>query len=92
MSARLASGAVIKSENVNTEVNTVFQNLVGVLDQIDPAKLNGVLSALGDGLRGQADTFGQGITDGNEVLMQLNPRSEIGASRLPVAQGFQRHL
>jgi phospholipid/cholesterol/gamma-HCH transport system substrate-binding protein len=88
VSARLASGAVIKSENVNTEVNTVFQNLVGVLDQIDPAKLNGVLSALGDGLRGQADTFGQAITDGNDVLMQLNPRSETVRRDFQSLKGF----
>jgi phospholipid/cholesterol/gamma-HCH transport system substrate-binding protein len=76
VATRLASGAVIKSENVSTEVNTVFQNLVGVLDQVDPAKLNGVLSALGDGLRGEAQDLGQAITDGNQVLQQLNPRAD----------------
>ena len=32
---RLAAGAVLQSRNVSTEVNTVFQNLVGVLNQID---------------------------------------------------------
>jgi phospholipid/cholesterol/gamma-HCH transport system substrate-binding protein len=88
VSARLASGAVIKSENVNTEVNTVFQNLVGVLNQIDPAKLNGVLSALGDGLRGQADVFGQAITDGNDVLKELNPRSETVRRDFQSLKGF----
>ena len=40
---RLAAGAVLTSRNVTTEVNTVFQNLVGLLHQIDPAKLNAVL-------------------------------------------------
>ena len=34
---RLTAGAVIMSQNVSTEVNTVFQNLVGVIHQIDPA-------------------------------------------------------
>lgn len=85
---RLAAGAVIKSENVSTEVNTVFQNLVGVLDQIDPAKLNGVLSALGDGLRGQGELLGQAITDGNEVLQQLNPRSEVVRRDFQALRGF----
>lgn len=74
---RLAPGTVIKSQNVSTEVNTVFQNLVGVFNKIDPAKLNGVLSALADGLRGQGERIGQATTDANQVLLALNPRSEI---------------
>ena len=73
---RLAAGEVIKSQNVSTEVNTVFQNLTGVLKQIDPAKLNGVLSALAEGLRGQGERIGQATTDANEVLLAINPRSE----------------
>jgi phospholipid/cholesterol/gamma-HCH transport system substrate-binding protein len=87
-SARLAKGAVIQSENVSTEVNTVFQNLTGVLQQIDPAKLNGVLSALAEGLRGQGDTLGQAISDGNEVLEQLNPRSETVRRDFQSLKGF----
>jgi phospholipid/cholesterol/gamma-HCH transport system substrate-binding protein len=87
-SARLAKGAVIQSENVSTEVNTVFQNLTGVLHQIDPAKLNGVLSALAEGLRGQGDTLGQAISDGNDVLEQLNPRSETVRRDFQSLKGF----
>ena len=86
--ARLASGAVIRAQNVSTEVNTVFQNLTSVLDQIDPAKLNAVLSALGDGLRGKADDIGQGITDGNQVLQQLNPRAEQVRRDWQALKGF----
>jgi phospholipid/cholesterol/gamma-HCH transport system substrate-binding protein len=87
-SARLAKGAVIQSENVSTEVNTVFENLTGVLQQIDPAKLNGVLSALAEGLRGQGQTLGQAITDGNDVLEQLNPRSETVRRDFQSLKGF----
>ncbi|CAN5806430.1 MCE family protein [soil metagenome] len=72
----LQPGAVIRASNVSTEVNTVFQNLMGVLKQIDPAKLNGVLSALAEGLRGQGPAIGQATTDANEVLLALNPRAE----------------
>ncbi|WP_319448761.1 MULTISPECIES: MCE family protein [unclassified Mycobacterium] len=86
--ARLTAGAVIQSENVSTEVNTVFQNLTGVLQQIDPAKLNGVLSALAEGLRGQGQTLGQAISDGNEVLEQLNPRSETVRRDFQSLRGF----
>lgn len=75
-SARLAAGAAIRVDNVGTEVNTMFANLVKVLSQIDPAKLNGVLSALAEGLRGHGAIIGQGITDANQVLLAVNPRAE----------------
>jgi phospholipid/cholesterol/gamma-HCH transport system substrate-binding protein len=73
---RLARGDVVMARNVATEVNTVFENLVGVLKQVDVAKLNGALSALAEGFRGQGESFGEAITAGNDVLLQLNPRSE----------------
>ncbi|OSC41173.1 MCE family protein [Mycobacterium decipiens] len=73
---RLTAGQVVKSRNVTAEANTVFQNLVDVLDQIDPAKLNGALTALAEGVRGQGERIGRAITDGNQVLLELNPRSE----------------
>jgi len=73
---RLAAGAVLHSRNVSTEVNTVFENLVGLLKQIDPAKLNAVLTAVAEGVRGQGETIGQAITDANQLLMAVNPRSE----------------
>ena len=73
---RLQAGQVLQSSNVATEVNTVFENVVGVLDQIDPAKLNSVLSALAEGVRGQGERIGQATTDANQVLLALNPRSE----------------
>jgi phospholipid/cholesterol/gamma-HCH transport system substrate-binding protein len=75
-SQRLAAGQVLTSRNVSTEVNTVFENVVLVLDTIDPAKLNSTLSALADGVRGQGERIGQATTDANQVLLELNPRSE----------------
>jgi phospholipid/cholesterol/gamma-HCH transport system substrate-binding protein len=86
--ARLSAGAVIRSQNVSTEVNTVFQNLTDVLDKIDPAKLNAVLSAFAQGLRGQGDLIGQGITDGNQVLMALNARSDTIRTDFRAVKGF----
>ena len=73
---RLRAGQVLVSRNVSVEVNTVFENVVGVLDQIEPAKLNSVLSALAEGVRGKGDRIGQATTDANQVLLALNPRSE----------------
>ncbi|MHA7664762.1 MCE family protein [Mycolicibacterium sp. HS_4_1] len=73
----LTAGEVIRSRNVSTEVNTVFENLVGVLDQIDVSKLNATLSALAEGVRGQGERTGESITDANQILQQLNPRMSI---------------
>jgi phospholipid/cholesterol/gamma-HCH transport system substrate-binding protein len=68
----LAPGAVLHSRNVTVEVNTVFQNLQAVVQSIDPAKLNAVLSA--EAVRGKGDVIGQAITDANQVLLAVNPR------------------
>ncbi|CAN5426847.1 MCE family protein [soil metagenome] len=84
----LQAGAVIEASNVSTEVNTVFQNLMGVLKQIDPAKLNGVLSALAEGLRGQGPAIGQATSDANEVLLALNPRAETFRRDWQSLKGF----
>ncbi|MGH3969493.1 MAG: MCE family protein [Mycobacterium sp.] len=85
---RLAAGAILHSRNVSTEVNTVFQNLVGVLNQIDPAKLNAVLSAFAEGVRGQGPAIGQAITDTNEVLLAVNARSQATQADWQALTGF----
>jgi phospholipid/cholesterol/gamma-HCH transport system substrate-binding protein len=74
--ARLTAGAELVSKNVTTEVNTVFENVVDLLDMVDPAKLNAVLSAVAEGVRGQGERMGRATTDLNEVLTALNARSE----------------
>ena len=73
---RLAAGDVLRSDNASTEVNTVFENVVTLLDMVDPLKLNAVLSALAEGVRGQGPLMGKATTDLNEVLKQLNDRSD----------------
>ena len=85
---RLRAGQVLHSSNVATEVNTVFENVVKVLDQIDPAKLNSVLSALAEGVRGQGERLGQATTDANQVLLALNPRSETIRADWQALKGF----
>lgn len=85
---RLTAHQVLQSRNVTSEVNTVFQNLVDVLDQIDPAKLNSTLSALAEGVRGQGKKIGEAITDGNEVLLELNPRHETVTADLRAIKRF----
>lgn len=73
--AWLSAGATVRSRNVTVEVNTVFQNLVGVVRRIDPGKLNAVLSAIAEGVRGQGDVIGTATTDARAVLVALNQRT-----------------
>ncbi|MDR3660843.1 MAG: MCE family protein [Mycobacterium sp.] len=73
---RLSAGEVIESQNVSTEVNTVFQNLTDVLRQVDPVKLNSILTALADGLRGEGPAIGEATSDTNDVLLAVNPRAQ----------------
>ncbi len=87
-SGRLQAGQVIKSRNVTAEANTVFQNVVDVLEQIDPAKLNSTLSALAEGVRGQGEQIGQATTDANQVLLELNPRHETVTADLRALRDF----
>ena len=89
---RLAAGAVLTSRNVTSEVNTVFQNLIDVLNQVDAAKLNAILLGVVRRLSRQRRSYRQGhqrlqrSTDGDQSPQRDNP------GRLPGAQGVQRHL
>lgn len=87
-SQRLSAGQVLHSRNVSVEVNTVLENLVNLLDKVDPAKVNAILTTLADGFRGQGDRIGEAITDTNDLLMQLNPRSETVRADFQALGGF----
>ena len=80
---RLSAGEQLRVRNVSTEVNTVFENLVHLLNQIDPAKINAVLTTLAEGLGGQGERIGEAISAADRVLKEINPRSET------IRQDFQ---
>ncbi|MGE0217738.1 MCE family protein [Mycolicibacterium sp.] len=84
----LAPGAVIRSRNVSTEVNTVFQNIVEVMDKIDPSKLNAVLSAFAEALRGRGEQIGRATTAANEFFAAVNPRAETIRRDWQALKGF----
>jgi phospholipid/cholesterol/gamma-HCH transport system substrate-binding protein len=71
----LAPGATVAAQNVSSEVNTVFENVVALLKEIEPAKLNTVLSAFAEGLRGQGSRIGEAIGAANQLFSELNPRA-----------------
>lgn len=85
---RLSPGQVLQSKNVTSEVNTVFQNIVDLLDKVEPTKLNGILTALAEGLRGQGNAIGEATSDTNQVLLALNSRSETLRANWQAFKGF----
>jgi virulence factor Mce-like protein len=69
----LRAGQEIQSQHVTVEINTVFQQLVTVLDKIDPAKLNETLGAISTAFNGRGEQFGQTLTDLNALLAKIEP-------------------
>ena len=56
---RLHGGQTLQGQHVMVEINTVFQQLVSVLAQIDPPKLNESLGALAQAFSGRGTKLGQ---------------------------------
>jgi phospholipid/cholesterol/gamma-HCH transport system substrate-binding protein len=69
----LRPGAHVQASSVQLEVNTLFQSLVDLLNKIDPVLLNGTLSAVAEGLRGNGDNLGELIAGTNLLAQRLNP-------------------
>jgi virulence factor Mce-like protein len=70
---RLHAGQVIQSQHVVVEINTVFQQLVAVLDKIDPVKLNQTLGAISKAFNGRGEKLGKTISDFNAFLAKIEP-------------------
>lgn len=69
----LRAGTTIQGTGVTVEINTVFEKLVGVLAEVEPAKLNQTLGAISTSLSGRGDKFGQTLVDLDSALARLNP-------------------
>ncbi len=85
---RLSAGAVLQANNVTTEVNTVFENLVDLLDMVDPMKLNAVLTAVAEAVRGRGEQIGEATTALNDVLTELNSRNDVFRDDIRSLKGF----
>jgi virulence factor Mce-like protein len=70
---RLHSGQTLQGEHVMVEINTVFQQLVSVLAEIDPPKLNESLGALAKAFSGRGAKLGQSLSDLDSFLAKLEP-------------------
>lgn len=70
----LRGGANVAASEVQLEVNTLFEKLTDVLDKVDPVQLNGSISALAEGLRGNGDNLGALLSGLNGYLEKFNPK------------------
>jgi phospholipid/cholesterol/gamma-HCH transport system substrate-binding protein len=72
----LANGSVISQDRSNDalELEQVLNNLLPLLNSLEPDKLALVLNALGQGLQGRGAELGQTLTTLNSYLGQLNPQ------------------
>lgn len=84
-STTLRSGQMIQGQHVTVEINTIFQQLVAVLDRIDPAKLNETLGALSAGMSGRGQKFGQTLSDLDSWLARIEPSLPNLSSDIAVA-------
>lgn len=70
---KLQAGAQLDAESVTVEINTVFEQLVSVLDNIEPDKLNQTLGAFAQAFNGRGDRFGQALVDLEAYLATIEP-------------------
>ncbi|QUR65931.1 MCE family protein [Mycobacterium spongiae] len=71
---RITPKIPIDARSVTTEINTLFETLTSLAEQVDPVKLNLTLSAAAEALAGLGDKFGQSIVNANTVLDEVNAR------------------
>ncbi|MHA3020682.1 MCE family protein [Mycobacterium sp. BMJ-28] len=66
-------GQVLDAQHVTVEINTVFEQLVMVLTEIQPEKLNETLGALAQAFDGRGDKLGQTMVDLDTLLAKIDP-------------------
>lgn len=69
---RLRRGQVIGADHVVVELNTVYQQLVGVLAELQPDKLNATLGAVDTALSGRGDKVGASLVQLTSLLGKTN--------------------
>lgn len=86
----LTAGQILDSEHVTVEINTVFQQLVSVLSQIEPEKLNEALGALAQAMSGRGAKFGRTLADLDTLLTKIDPSLLTLSHEMAVAPGVLR--
>lgn len=69
----MSAGQVLDAQHVTVEINTVFGQLTSVLSTIQPDKLNQTLGAIAAAFDGRGQQLGQGLSDFDSFLAQMQP-------------------
>lgn len=64
----------IDARSVTTEINTVFETITSIAQQVDPVKLNLTLAGAAQALNGLGGKLGQSIVKANAILDDVNPQ------------------
>lgn len=80
-------GQVLDARNVTVEINTVFEQLVTVLREVQPDKLNETLGALAQAFDGRGDKLGRTMSDFDDLLAELDPSLPALRHELAVTPG-----
>ena len=68
----LRAGSVIRESQVVVELNTVYQQLVQVLAQLEPEKLSVTVNAVAGALSGNGERLGVALSELNHTLGETN--------------------
>ncbi|NOR02464.1 MCE family protein [Mycolicibacterium fortuitum] len=78
-------GQVLDASHTTVEINTVFEQLVSVLAQIQPEKLNETLGAMAQAIDGRGDKLGQTLVDLDAMLAKISPSLPTLSHEMAVA-------
>lgn len=79
------AGQVLDATHTTVEINTVFEQLVSVLAQIQPEKLNETLGAMAQAVDGRGDKLGQTMVDLDALLAKIAPSLPTMSHEMAVA-------
>ena len=79
------AGQILDARHVTVEIDTVFEQLVSVLSEIQPEKLNETLGALAQAFNGRGDKLGQTMADLDSLLAKINPTLPTLSHEIAVA-------
>ena len=69
----LRPGEVLDADRVTVEFNSIFEQLVSVLNEIQPEKLNETLGAIATAFNGRGQQFGDTLSQLNRYLAKIEP-------------------
>jgi phospholipid/cholesterol/gamma-HCH transport system substrate-binding protein len=86
----LHAGSVITADHVSVEVNSTFDQLMRLLTELQPAKLNAVTGAFAETLQNNGDSLGSTIVVANDYLKKFNAHLPNLQRDFHVAAGFSQ--